>query len=450
MSGSPQTADSHDRDARLSFMRIDEATGAALREFWPTVEQALPVVLEGFYAHLAREPKLAALVGSQAGRLKAAQGNHWARLFNGRFDKAYIEGVRAIGMVHNRIGLEPRWYIGGYAFVLAQLTDLAARAYRWKPKRGAEIIKAVNTAVLLDIDFAISVYQEAMLEQRARRERRVDALVREFEGLVGAVVGSVSSSAQQLESTAQAMASTAEATSRQSTAVAAASEQATANVQTVASATEELSASIAEIGQQVAQSSSMIADAVRQADQSNAQVQSLTTAAARIGDVVKMIADIASQTNLLALNATIEAARAGEAGKGFAVVASEVKALATQTARATEEIALQIKAIQEASESSARCIQGITNTITKVNETAGTIAAAVEEQGAATQEIARNIAQAAQGTSEVSSNIAGVTQAASQTGVAAADVLSSAGALSKNGERMKHEVEQFLRDVRAA
>jgi methyl-accepting chemotaxis protein len=450
MSNIERGSDDHDRDARLAFMRIDEATSEALRAFWPAVEKSLPAILAGFYAHLGHEPALARLIGDQTERLKAAQGAHWARLFNGRFDADYIRGVRAIGMVHNRIGLEPRWYIGGYGFVLAQLTDLAARTYRWQPKRCSEIIKAVNAAVLLDIDFAISVYQEAMLAERAERQRRVDGLITHFEGVVGAVVGAVSSSSQQLESTAQAMASTAEETSRQSTAVAAASEQATTNVQTVASATEQLSASIAEIGQQVAQSSAMIGEAVRQATHSNEQVQGLTASAQRIGDVVKIINDIAGQTNLLALNATIEAARAGDAGKGFAVVASEVKALATQTARATEEIAVQIKAIQDATGNSARSIQGITDTITRVNETAATIAAAVEQQGAATQEIARNIAQAAAGTSEVSSNIGSVTQAASETGAAASQVLSSASELSRNGERMRDHVERFLSDVRAA
>ncbi|MBV8165438.1 MAG: globin-coupled sensor protein, partial [Alphaproteobacteria bacterium] len=252
---SPPSHHDHDREARLAFMRIDDGVGAALREFWPAVEAALPTILDGFYAHVGREPTLAKLLGSQASRLKGAQASHWARLFNGRFDDDYITGVRTIGMVHNRIGLAPRWYIGGYAFVLAQLTELVLQTYRWKPRRRGEILKAVNAAVLLDIDFAISVYQEAMLADRARRQDEIEALIREFDGVVGAAVGTVSASAQQLEATAQAMASTAEETSRQSSAVAAASGQTSANVQTVASAIEELSTSVAEIGQQVAASS---------------------------------------------------------------------------------------------------------------------------------------------------------------------------------------------------
>ena len=176
----------------------------------------------------------------------------------------------------------------------------------------------------------------------------------------------------------------------------------------------------------------------------------VTAAAEKIGNVVKIISDIASQTNLLALNATIEAARAGDAGKGFAVVASEVKALANQTAKATDEIAEQIKAIQEATQISAHSIQSVARSINQVSETATAIASAVEQQGAATREITRNVVQAAQGTQEVSSNIGGVNQAAQQTGAAASQVLAAASALSKNGEALKAQVVAFLREVRAA
>jgi len=194
----------------------------------------------------------------------------------------------------------------------------------------------------------------------------------------------------------------------------------------------------------------MIQEAVAQANKSNEEVHSLNAAAQKIGDVVKLISDIASQTNLLALNATIESARAGDAGKGFAVVASEVKILASQTAQATEQVGVQIKAMQEAAQRSASSIQAITDTIRRVNETAATIAAAVEEQGAATQEIARNVSQAAHGTQEVTSNIGGVSQAASQNGQAAAHMLTAAGELSANGDLLKSQVGAFLNVVRAA
>lgn len=310
---------------------------------------------------------------------------------------------------------------------------------------------------------AVRVFKDSMIEtdrlhaeqdagQRRQTERgqKIEASVADFETMISEVVNTVSSSATELQSTAQSMAATSEETSRQSTSVAAASEQATRNVQAVASATEELSVSVREIGQQVAHTSDVIKEAVRQAMQSNEQVQGLTSTAEKIGDVVRIISDIAGQTNLLALNATIEAARAGDAGKGFVVVASEVKALATQTTKATQEIATQIKEIQEATQIAAHSIQSVTETIGKVNETATAIASSVEEQGAAAQEISRNVLQAAQGTREVSGNITGVSEAAHQTGAAATQVLASAAELAKNGETLKVRVESFLRDVRAA
>ncbi|HVT52028.1 MAG TPA: methyl-accepting chemotaxis protein [Dongiaceae bacterium] len=285
-------------------------------------------------------------------------------------------------------------------------------------------------------------------DEAARRKTMLD-LADRFEQSVGGVVGKVTASATELQTTAKAMSEVAEETSRQSTAVAGAAEQMTQNVQTVASATEELSASIGEITTQVTESTRIVAEAVNQATATNAKVQGLAEAAQKIGDVVRLINDIAGQTNLLALNATIEAARAGEAGKGFAVVASEVKTLATQTAKATDEIAAQVRSIQDATRSSVEAIGSIASTINRVSEISTAIATAVAEQGAATQEISRNVQQAAQGTTEVSSNIGGVTAAAEQTGTAAGQVLSSAGALASEGDALRREVDTFLRTVRA-
>jgi methyl-accepting chemotaxis protein len=292
--------------------------------------------------------------------------------------------------------------------------------------------------------------EEAKARNEAERRQAMLDLANRFESSVGSVVNGVTAAATEMQATAKSMSSTADETSRQATAVAAASEQTTQNVQTVASATEELSASIGEITSQVSESTRIVGEAVHQANDTNSKVQGLAQAAEKIGEVVRLINDIAGQTNLLALNATIEAARAGEAGKGFAVVASEVKTLATQTAKATEEIAAQVRSIQDATASSAEAIGNITRTIGRVSEISTTIASAVEEQGAATQEISRNIQQAAQGTQEVSSNIGGVTNAAQQTGSAAGEVLQSAGELSRNGEMLKAQVEEFLRTVRAA
>ena len=288
--------------------------------------------------------------------------------------------------------------------------------------------------------------------EKAVRERAalMQDLAQQFEASVSGIVSTVSEKAGELKTTAASMTESAERTTGKSATVAAATEQATTNVQTVASAAEELSASIEEISRRVAESAKMVADAVDQAKAANGHVRGLTEASQRIGDVVKIIASIAAQTSLLALNATIEAARAGEAGKGFAVVASEVKALSNQTARATEEIAGQIRAIQEATTVSADAIVAIVDTVGKVDQVSSAIAAAVEEQGAATQEIARNVTQAAQGTQEVSRNIVDVSHAADQTGAAARLLMVSAGDLASSSDVLADKVAGFLRDIKAA
>ncbi len=289
-------------------------------------------------------------------------------------------------------------------------------------------------------------------EQQVAEEKRatMQKMASDFEASVGVVVNQVSSAATEMQSSSEAMSATAEETTRQASAVAAASEQASANVQTVASAAEELSSSIDEISRQVTQASQIAGAAVREAEATNVKVQGLATAANKIGEVVALITDIAEQTNLLALNATIEAARAGDAGKGFAVVASEVKNLANQTAKATDEIGAQISGIQSATQEAVSAIESITKTISKINEVNSGVASAVEEQGAATQEIARNVEQAAAGTQEVSANIGGVSQAANDTGAAATQIQSTAADLSRQSETLRAEVDKFLSNVRAA
>jgi methyl-accepting chemotaxis protein len=291
--------------------------------------------------------------------------------------------------------------------------------------------------------------QEAEQQRQVERGKQIEIAVADFDKVISEVVGVVSSAATELQATAQALSSSAEETSRQSNAVTAASEETTRNVQTVASATEELTSSIQEISNQVTESNRIVGAAVSQAEDTDAKVNTLAEAAQRVGTVVTLINEIASQTNLLALNATIEAARAGEAGRGFAVVASEVKNLASQTAKATDEIADQVKAIQDSSASSAGAIKAITQTISRVNEISTAIASAVEEQSAATQEISRSVQQAAIGTSEVASNIVGVSQASQQTSAGSAQVLSAASELAVNGERLRKEVTGFLHKVRA-
>jgi methyl-accepting chemotaxis protein len=310
---------------------------------------------------------------------------------------------------------------------------------------------------------SLQVFKQALIDKRAadeaastdaeakiERGRRVDSITRDFESMIGQIVETVSSASTELEASAGTLTATAERAQELTTSVAAASEEASTNVQSVASATEEMASSVNEISRQVQESANIATQAVDQARKTNDRVSELASAAARIGDVVELINNIAGQTNLLALNATIEAARAGEAGRGFAVVASEVKALAEQTAKATGEISTQISGIQAATQESVGAIKEIGDTIGRMSEIASTIASAVEEQGAATQEISRNVQQAAQGTMQVSSNITDVQRGASETGSASTQVLSAAQSLSSDSTRLKDEVSKFLNAVRAA
>jgi methyl-accepting chemotaxis protein len=293
---------------------------------------------------------------------------------------------------------------------------------------------------------------EAETQARAAAERRaaMEGLADDFERSVNGIVRSVSSAANGMQTTAQSMTTTASDASARAATVSAASQSASSNVGTVAAAAEELSSSVAEISRQVTRSTEVASKAVSDAERTNATVRVLSTGAEKIGEVVKLIHSIAAQTNLLALNATIEAARAGESGRGFAVVASEVKALANQTAKATEEISGQVAAMQQSTGDAVAAINGITQTIAQMSEITVTISAAIEEQGAATREIARNIQQVAAGSSEISVHIGGVTTAAEATGGAASQVLSNARELDNQSGMLRSAVEGFLTKVRAA
>ena len=287
-------------------------------------------------------------------------------------------------------------------------------------------------------------------EAKLRRQQQVETFIAAFDHSSKQALGSAASAATQLESTAKALNATAEETTRQTTAVAAVSEEAAANVQTIAAAAEELSSSVGEISRQVAEAAHIAGRAVEDAKKTDGTVQGLADAAQKIGNVVSLINDIAGQTNLLALNATIEAARAGEAGKGFAVVASEVKNLATQTARATEDISGQINAMQSVTTEAVSAIRNIAITIGQISEISNAIATAVEEQGAAVKEIARNVEEAANGAKDVTRNIDGVSQAASQTGQSSGEVFNATRLLTQSANELKAQIEDFLTKVKAA
>ena len=294
---------------------------------------------------------------------------------------------------------------------------------------------------------------EQAAQNKASSAARRDELIRfadEFEQAVGAIVSNVSASAVQLEQAAGTLTRTAETTQSLSSQVAGASEQASSNMQSVATATEQLSASVDEIGRRVRESNRIAEAAVVQAQQTDGRIGKLSRAAQEIGDVVKLITAIAEQTNLLALNATIEAARAGEAGRGFAVVAAEVKSLASQTAKATDEISSHISGMQGATQESVAAIKEIGGTIAEISSIASTIAGAVAQQSSATQQIARNVQSVAQGTHEAAANIMQVNRGATETGSASEEVLNSAKTLSTESTRLRQELDRFMANIRAA
>jgi methyl-accepting chemotaxis protein len=314
----------------------------------------------------------------------------------------------------------------------------------------AHAIQEFKVQAIAKAERETSEREEKNRELAVARRVELHSLAENFETAVGNIIEKVGAASSELESSAVILTKSSAATQQLSTVVASASEETSTNVQSVAAATEQMAGSIGEIGRQVAESNRIANEAVNQAQKTDSRIAELSLAAGRIGDVTQLITTIAEQTNLLALNATIEAARAGEAGRGFAVVAQEVKALAAQTAKATSEISTQIAGMQTATQDSVLAIKEISGTIGRVSEIAAAIAAAIEEQGAATQEIARNVQQAAVGSTQVANSIADVNRGAGDTGSASSQVLSSAQLLSDENKRLKAEVVKFLATVRAA
>ncbi len=435
---------------------------------------------------VATQDELKAVVNGGALRRDAELGGHPAALYLGQIKNYAGQPVGVLEVIKDTTEYEAaaatsqRHLILGTVAILAAAIVLAFLLGRGLSRPLAAITAVMNRLSSGEIDVtipgserrdelgtmaaAVDVFRRSMIESRSMREAQEatkqqtelekKALQRQmadrFEADVKSVVAAVATATSDMQRVAGEITLSVSGTSERAAAAAAASEEASASVNTVAAATEELASSVAEIGRQVTHSSQVADNAVVKAGQTTEMVASLATAAEKIGDVLRLIGAIASQTNLLALNATIEAARAGDAGRGFAVVASEVKNLASQTAKATEEIAEQVAAIQSATGGCVTAIGGISDTIREISGIATTIAAAVEQQDSATREIARSVQQAATGTSEVSVNVTGASQSADQSRALADNVQAATGKLGRQADALHASVDTFLAGLRDA
>ncbi|MGF1628429.1 MAG: protoglobin domain-containing protein [Kiloniellaceae bacterium] len=439
---------------KLAYLRIDDETRALLSDFRPTLEKLIPQVLDDFYAHITKEEALRKLFADAAHiqHAREAQAKHWLRMFSGKFDDEYFQSVDRIGKAHCRLGLEPGWYIGGYGLVKQALIEavLAEAARGWGRTRTAKasrLIQAIDKAISLDMDLAISVY---MAEKDVDFSRRLNDLADRFSTAIAAISGALSQSSGGLASEAEGLQRTAKETAGQVDSAKRGVEEASGNAQAVAAAVEELSASISEISSQVSDAARVTENAVEKAAGMTERVDSLNAAAEKVGGIIRLIEEIAEQTNLLALNATIEAARAGEAGKGFAVVAGEVKSLATQTAKATGEIANHVRAMQDASGDVAAQIGEIAKAIGLMGQTSGAIASAVEEQTSVTREISRSVSETSNGVGAVLDAMLKVSAAAARTQETADSVSTASGEVRLRAGELDQESRTFIERIRNA
>ncbi|WP_375548867.1 globin-coupled sensor protein [Oceanicaulis alexandrii] len=447
-----------DFKTRIAFMKIEEEERQLLRNLKPVIEREFPGILDAFYEHLKGWPEIYGMFGGEAGvkHARSKQLEHWLRIADAKFDEDYARSVTAIGNAHARLKLQPQWYFGAYNFLMMDLIQAVLderrkqgglSGWRGHAEAARKRVSVLVKAVMLDMELVLSVIYERQNEERLEM---FDTLANEMEAQIGVISDTLAKTSTHLADSARTMAKDAETSSQQASTVAAAAEEATATAQSVAGASSELTKAIQEISSSAGEAADGSHKAAEQAERTRVTMNTLDEAAQKIGEIITLITGVAEQTNLLALNATIEAARAGDAGKGFAVVASEVKSLAGQTAKATDEISEQINNIQTVVKSAVEAIEDVARSVDRVNGVSTSISAAVEEQNAATAEISRNTEQTAQSAGSVSQTIVGVLSSVQSTASSAQGLVESSDDLGRQADKLREDVAQFLKRLRAA
>lgn len=438
---------------QLRFLEIDQETKDILQSESALLFDIVPGILVEFYTHMARWDHLTTMFRDESRMASArkAQQEHWKRLFSCEFDEDYQASVRRIGLIHSKIGLEPFWYIGGYAFTLTRLSTHIITHYKSRfaahtaRKKAAVLMSAVNKCVMLDMGLAISIY----LEENAKSyELRMDALAANFETMVGSIVDNVTMASQGMESDSGSLAAMATQASSGADNVAASSRDSSETIRAVFGLAEEMTRSITDVSAMANRSHQSSETAAQKTALSVSTMLELQETIQKVSSVADLISDIAEKTNLLALNATIEAARAGDAGKGFAVVASEVKTLANQTAQATEDIKTQVTGIIEQSRQAADALELVKDVIEDGKGISHDTATAVSAQADAVGQIVTRMQQIVDAQDEVNLNIGHISEGSRGVSEAAESVLGASRTLSAESEKLRESVSSFLKDIR--